>query len=461
MAEKVVVVGAGPVGMTLVLELARHGVESVLVDRKPGLDRIGSRAIVIARHTLEAWERLGCAAPVLDRAIVLTRARTFLRRRELLHVDFPPAREGELPRFVNLQQVATEAALHAAVRASPAIEVRFGVEVTGLRERRDRVEVAVRGAGGADVLGAAYAVGCDGARSVVRRLLAVPFPGRTLPDRFLVADVRTPLAASTERRLHFDAPFHPGRQVLIHPQPGGEWRIDWQVALRTDAEAERRDGRLERRIRRIIGDRDYELTWLTSYRFGERLAERFRVGRVFLAGDAAHLVAPFGARGMNSGVEDAANLAWKLAAVVHGTAPTALLDSYERERQAAARHNLRVAGATMRFMAPSTPARRALRDAILAASLPPSPVRRLVDSGRLAEPAVYGDGGNGVIGRPAPRGIRVERALSAGFTVVRVGGERLVVRPDGYVAARLEGEEDAGVPAALAAALGRTGPGPL
>ncbi|MGH2996749.1 MAG: FAD-dependent monooxygenase, partial [Gaiellaceae bacterium] len=210
-----------------------------------------------------------------------------------------------------------------------------------------------------------------------------------------------------------------------------------QVAPETDVEAERESGSLDRRVRAFVGGAPYELVWLTAYRFHQRLAERFRAGRVFLAGDAAHLMAPFGARGLNSGVEDATNLAWKLAVVLEGAAPDSLLDTYDRERRAAAQENLGVTGATMRFMAPPTALHRLSRNAILRGSLRVPRLRRFVNSGKLAVPAVYE--GDGLVGKPLPPEAETVDDAGHGFTVAALGGERLLVRPDGYVAAGLDG----------------------
>jgi 3-(3-hydroxy-phenyl)propionate hydroxylase len=429
------IVGAGPVGMTLALELARYEVPSVLLDSKPHLEPEGSRSIVIAKHTIETFLRLGCGDRVLAQGVALARARTYFRTIELFCVEFPESRGDELPSFLNLQQTHTERFLYQLVEASPLIDVRWRTTVHTVRQTDKKVILTIRGLRGKEKLLGSYAVGCDGARSTVRQVLGIEFRGRSFEDRFLIADIKAELPFPNERRFFFDPPSNPGRQMLIHPQPDNEWRIDWQVPSETDAEAERKSSRLEARIRAIIGEAPYELVWLTAYRFHERVARSFRVGRVFLAGDAAHLFAPFGARGMNSGIEDARNLGWKLALVLNGEVPDDLLDTYESERRHAALENLRVTGATMRFMAPPTWLHRLLRNAILRWSLESSRARRLVNSGKLAEPAVY-EGGEGPEGRLVPASAPLKE-IDRHFAVVELDGVEYLVRPDGYVAASL------------------------
>jgi 2-polyprenyl-6-methoxyphenol hydroxylase-like FAD-dependent oxidoreductase len=349
-------------------------VPTTVLEAKPALEPIGSRAIVLAHDALAAFSRLGCEE-IPRKGVVLSRARTYLGETELFTIEFPRAPEDELPAFVNLQQTYTEQALLR--RAEQSVEIQWGSPVTGLRQDRSSVTLELEGGG---EVSADYVIAADGAHSTVRKLLGVDFPGKSFNDRFLIADVRAELPGfpRDERRFFFDPPSNPGRQILIHPQPDGEWRIDWQVAAETDVEAERASGKLDARIRALIDETPYELVWLTAYRFHQRLASRFRVGRIFLVGDAAHLMAPFGARGMNSGVEDATSLA---SAIASGSP-----DAYEPERRAAARENLRITGATMRFMAPPTVLHRLWRNAILRGSLRVPQLRRFVNSGKLPTP---------------------------------------------------------------------------
>ena len=384
------VVGAGPIGMTLAGRLAQHGVSVLLLEQHPQHTGEGSKALCMQRETLEIWARLGIREQVAQRGVQWNVGRTYFRGRELFSVRLPGSAGDHFPPFVNINQTEVEEMLLARLAELPGVDLRWSHKVVGLSQDAEGVELRCETPEGEEVLRVAYLVGADGAHSSVRRLLGAGFPGHSHPDLFLICDIKAHLPFPHERRFFFDPPENPGRQVLIHPQPDDRWRIDWQVPPSADLEAERASGGLDRRIRAVIGaGTSYELAWVTLYRFHQRLVERFRIGRVLLAGDAAHLLSPFGARGLNSGAADAENLAWKLAAVLAGDASDRLLDSYHAERRAAALDNLAVTDATMRFMVPRGPLRRAVRNAILRGSLRSARLRRLVNSGRLAQPFAY------------------------------------------------------------------------
>jgi pentachlorophenol monooxygenase/3-(3-hydroxy-phenyl)propionate hydroxylase len=378
------VVGAGPVGLTLAGRLAQQGVRVAIFDAAPAHIGEGSKALCMQRETLDIWGRLGVGERVAERGVQWRIGRTYFRDRELFSVTLPNAGSDHFPPFVNISQTEVERLLLDRL-GELGVAVSWGRRLTSVRQQTDEVELAFEDG---SVEQAGYAVGADGAHSAVRHAIGLSFDGHTFEDRFLIADVRADLPFPHERRFYFDPPWNPGRQVLIHPQPDEVWRIDWQVPPETDAGVELASGGLDRRIRAVIGPQaPYELVWLTGYRFSQRLAERFRVGRVFLAGDAAHVMSPFGARGLNSGVGDAEDLAAKLGAVLRGEAGDALLDTYDGERRAVAAENLAVTDATMRFMVPHGPWRRAWRDLILRLSPHAAWARRRVNSGRLAEPS--------------------------------------------------------------------------
>lgn len=441
---QVAIVGAGPVGMTLAGRLAQHGVTAILLEQNERLSGEGSKAICMQRETLEIWARLGIGEEVAQRGVQWQTARTYFRDRELFSIQLPGSDADHFPPFVNINQTEVEEMLLNRLEALPNVDLRWRHRLTGLVQDGDSVTARFETPDGTREIHADYLVGTDGAHSSVRHLLGMDFPGHSHEDLFLICDIRATLPFPNERRLFFDPPWNPGRQVLVHPQPDDVWRIDWQVPPETDVEAERADGRLDARIRAVVGaDADYDLAWLTAYRFHQRLAERWRVGRALLAGDAAHLMSPFGARGLNSGAADAENLAWKLAAVLRGDAPDALLDSYESERRAVARENLALTDATMRFMVPHGRLRRAARNAILRGSVRAAAVRRRVNSGRLSEPPVYAgspvivDGGAVAhdvacerLGTARPRVRRLRELLGEAFVIL------LAVPGDGEAAAR-------------------------
>ncbi len=387
---QVAVVGAGPIGMTLAGRLAQHGVSVLLLEQHPQHTGEGSKALCMQRETLEIWARLGIGERVAERGVQWNLGRTYFRGRELFQIRLPGTPGDHFPPFVNINQTEVEAMLLERLAELPQVDLRWSHRLVGLSQDADGVTLRCETADGERTLRVAYLVGADGAHSSVRRLLGAGFPGHSHPDLFLICDVRAHLSFPNERRFFFDPPENPGRQVLIHPQPDDTWRIDWQVPASTDLDAERASGALDRRIRAVLGaGTPFELAWVTLYRFHQRLVERFRVGRVLLAGDAAHLLSPFGARGLNSGAADAENLAWKLAAILAGDASDRLLESYHAERRAAALENLAVTDATMRFMVPRGPLRRAVRNAVLRGSLRSATLRRLVNSGRLAQPFTY------------------------------------------------------------------------
>ena len=465
----VAVVGAGAVGLTLAARLAQHGASVDLFEAEPRRERIGSKAICMQRETLEIWARLGIGQAVADRGIQWRVGRTYVRGRQLFESHLPG--DGEhFPPFVNISQSEVEARLEARA-VELGVRIHRGHRFTGLDQAGDAVAAAFETDAGSVSHRSSFLVGADGAHSSVRHAPGIGFDGYSFDDRFLISDVRAELPFSHERHFHLDPPWNPGRQVLIHPQPDGVWRIDWQVPPETDAEVERAAGGLDRRIRDVVGaDTPYELVWVTAYRFSQRLADAFRVDRAFLAGDAAHVMSPFGARGLNSGVADAENLAWKLAWVLRGEASPSFLDTYEAERKPVARENLAVTDATMRFLAPHGPVRRAWRNLVLGLAPRSAWFRRRVNSGSLAEPATYAVDGSGppspglpVLGSVAPDaslpdGGRLRDRLGRGFVAVvprAVGSARLaetvevgdasafgasnawLVRPDGHLAASM------------------------
>ena len=426
------VVGAGPVGLVAALRLASFGIRCALLESDPHLVKQGSKACLIQGDALEVLDKVGCAEPVAQEGVRWNVGHTYVRGQEIRRAEFPiPIGFGP---FVNISQFRIEQVLLERALAEPLIDIRWSHRVTGLVQGADEVVVTAETPTGVQQVRFDYLVACDGVRSTLRELVGVEWTGYSHKDLFLITDLRAKLPFTKERHFHYDPPFNPGRQLVIHPQPDDIWRIDWQLAPGADIEAEKLDGRLDQRIRAVIGDVPYEIDWLSTYRFHQRVVDRLLVGRVLFAGDAAHALPPYGSRGMNSGIQDADNLAWKLALVLGGTAAPDLLDSYHIERHSAAEENLRITEATIRFMVPPSPMRRRMRNVLLVLSVPLKRFRRHVNSGKMAEPHVYADSPivqsrerNPVLGSFAPDAmvrlgagrVRLRTRFGAGFVVLR------------------------------------------
>ena len=383
----VVVVGAGPVGLATAVDLAQSGVAVVVLDDDGALST-GSRAICFAKRTLEIFDRLGCGEAMARKGVSWRRGKVFYQDRLAYSFDLLPEAGHERPAFVNLQQYYVEAFLLDRARELPALDLRWRNRLTGIEQDGDGVTVTVDTPDGPYRLHADYLVAADGSRSPTRGLMGLESTGRVFQDRFLIADVRMQAAFPTERWFWFDPPFHPGQSVLLHKQPDDVWRIDFQLGWDADPVAERQPDRVIPRVQALLGaDVAFELEWVSVYTFACLRMERFRHARVLFAGDAAHGVSPFGARGANGGVQDAENLAWKLRLVTQGQAPDALLDSYAAEREYAADENILASTRSTDFITPKTAISGLFRAAVLQLAQSHPFARRLVNSGRLSVPA--------------------------------------------------------------------------
>lgn len=384
----VIVVGGGPVGLTAAIDLATHGVPAVLLDEDHTVS-VGSRAVCYAKRALEIWGRLGCAGPMLEKGVVWQIGKVFRRDRQVYQFDLLPESGHRMPAFINLQQYYLEEFLVERAEAL-GVDVRWREKVVGVEPHDDHVRLTVETPAGRYDLEADWLIATDGARSFVRRALGLNFAGRAFEDHFLIADVAMRANFPRERWFWFDPPFHPRQSTLLHMQADNIWRIDFQLGRDTDPEEERKPERVIPRLKAMLGqDTEFELEWVSVYTFQCRRLERFRHGHVLFAGDAAHLVSPFGARGANSGVQDTDNLVWKLKLVIEGKAPESLLDSYDRERVLAADENLKNSTRSTDFITPKSAVSRAFRDAVLDLAEHHPFARRLVNSGRLSVPASY------------------------------------------------------------------------
>jgi 3-(3-hydroxy-phenyl)propionate hydroxylase len=389
----VVVLGAGPVGLALAAGLARHGTPCTLIEPRDQVS-FGSRAICLSRRSLEILEGFGVAAPILAAGLPWTRGHSFWRRHKVLEFAMPHSPEDRHPPMLNLQQCFTEQLLVEALAERPGVELRWGHRMVALEARADGVALRIAGPDGAYGLAADWVVACDGARSPAREALGLRLEGTSYEGRYLIADIRLRSSSPTERRAWFDPPSNPGSTVLMHRQPHDIWRIDYQLRDAEDAGAAQQEAavraRIDAHLAGIGEPAEYDLVLISLYRAHCLTLDRYRHGRVMFAGDAAHLVPIFGVRGLNSGLDDAGNLAWKLAAVVRGESPDTLLDSYSAERVFAARENIRAARKSTLFMTPPGRGHALLRDAALSLAVGEEFARALVNprqSSAIAFPA--------------------------------------------------------------------------
>ncbi|MEM9344832.1 MAG: FAD-dependent oxidoreductase [Pseudomonadota bacterium] len=498
----VVIVGAGPVGLTLAMDLGQRGIPTVVLDDHEGVGQ-GSRAICFAKRTLEIMHRLGAGADMIDKGVVWQKGRVFRDRDEVFSFDLLPEDGHRCPAFINLSQIHFERFQMEAITASDdPIDVRGKNRVDAITDNGDHIRLDVMTPDGPYQIEADYLIACDGAGSPIRDMMGLGFEGRVFEDNFLIADVRMTADFPTERWFWFEPWFKSGDSALLHKQPDDIWRIDFQLGWDIDREAELREDKVRARVDQMLGpDVEYELDWCSIYTFQCRRMQKFRHGRVIFAGDSAHQVSPFGARGANSGVQDADNLGWKLAAVLDG-ASDALLDSYDAERVLAADENILNSTRATDFLTPKSAVSKMFRNAVLDLATDHPFARPLINSGRLSVPSVYDtsplNGEDALNGpdRTRPGAACPDAPLGAGFLLDHLGGgftllalateaPRLdglavvtidraaistalrdrylgdastalyLIRPDQHVVARWPGADAGQVAAALARASGR------
>ncbi|MFN6978983.1 MAG: FAD-dependent monooxygenase, partial [Gemmobacter sp.] len=256
--HKVLIVGAGPIGLALAIDLAQQGVPSVLVDDN-NVVSVGSRAICWSKRSLEILDRLGIGAQALAKGVTWKVGRTFHRDREVFNFDLLPEDGHKMPAFVNLQQYYVEEYLVARAMALPLIDLRFKNAVTAIARHADHVVASIDTPDGAYRLEADWLVACDGARSPIRAMLGLDFDGELFEERFLIADIEMQGDFPSERWFWFEPRFHPGQSALLHKQPDNIYRIDLQLGWDSDPEEERKPERILPRIEKVVGHGDFRL----------------------------------------------------------------------------------------------------------------------------------------------------------------------------------------------------------
>ncbi len=390
----VLIAGGGPVGLTLAALLSRQGLSCLVVEADQGYCS-GSRAICISRRSQEILGWAGAADAIVAKGMPWTGGRSYWRDTEVLHFEMPSEPAQRFAPMLNIQQFHVEELVHRAGQREPRqADVRWGCRVESVDAAQGGVQVTVRAGDALHTVGCDYLVACDGGRSTVREQLGLQLEGTHYDGRYVIVDIVQKTKRPVERLAWFDPPSNPGSTLLMHRQPDDVWRIDYQIGDDEDpAEAVKPENVLPRVQSHLtmIGEHEpWQPLWISIYNAKCLTLAGYRHGRVLFAGDAAHLVPIFGVRGLNSGLDDAGNLAWKLAAVLRADAGDALLDTYSTERVHAARENIAFGAKSTEFMAPPNFAFRLLREATLRLAVSDDQVRSLINP-RQSAPVCYRD----------------------------------------------------------------------
>ncbi len=390
--HRVAIVGSGPAGLVTALELARHGVPSVVLTAELQVSQ-GSRAIVFTRRSLEILQQVGVAPRVVDAGLPWRYGNSFYRGQRVFRMEAPHDEDDRFAPMTNLQQQYLEEYLLDACEAHPLIELRWGNRVDAVAQDDDAAHLTVDTPEGPYTLVCDWLVAADGGRSGIRSAFGLKMEGASYEGLFVIADIRIDLPLPTERLAFFDPEWNRGNTILMHREPHGIWRVDYQLpegetpeqALQPESLKARIDAQLA-----MIGHAGtpWEMDWSSVYSARALTLPDYRHGRVLFVGDAAHLLPIFGVRGANTAFQDAQSLGWHLGLVAQGLASPQLLDNYSAERVGAAREIVEEAGKSTRFMTPPTHGFGLLRDAVLSLSLTQDFVRPLYHW-RTSRPHAY------------------------------------------------------------------------
>jgi 3-(3-hydroxy-phenyl)propionate hydroxylase len=386
----IVIVGGGITGLTLACALARQGVAAVLLDEDNtvGVKGASSRGICYTQKSLEIFQRLGIYERIAAKGIQWSVGRTFAGHDEVYSFDLRQQGAFNLstqPPFINIQQFYIEAFLVDRIQALGGVELRWQNRVTAFSQNEAFATLTIDTPAGSYRIEAEHVVDATGSHSPFRTWCQASVTARKGDDRWCIADVRFSKRPPTERHTWVEAPFNENRAVWQHLMGDEVWRIDYQMAPDADPAWVSREDVVRERLRRQFGDDvGVEIVWVGPYAYRSECIDRMRHGRVFFMGDSAKVVSPFGARGGNTGIADADNLAWKLAAVTRGLAGPRLLDSYHEERHEAAQQNVQVTNRTARFLRPAAGMERIFRTAALGLAREYPFARQFVNTGRMA-----------------------------------------------------------------------------
>ena len=395
----VVIVGAGLSGLTLACKLAHLGVSAVVLDEDNtvGVKGASSRGICYTQQSLEIFARLGIYERIAAKGVAWQVGRTFAGEDEVFSFDLRERSQfsaSSQPPFINIQQFYIEMFLVDRIlelnKKIPLIDLRWKNRVTGFSQDKDAVTLKVDTPAGKYTLKASHVIDASGSHTPFHAWVGATMDSKRGDDRWCIADVRFKHQPPTERHTWIEAPFNDNRAVWQHLMGDDVWRIDYQMAPDADpAYVSREDVVRERLAKQFGANVECDIVWVGPYAYKSQCLHQLHHGRVFFIGDTAKVVSPFGARGGNTGIADADNLAWKLAAVLRGQAAPALLASYNQERLQAAKRNVQVTNRTARYLRAPEGIERLFRSASIGLAKHHAFARTLINTGRMAEANRY------------------------------------------------------------------------
>ncbi|RYU93015.1 FAD-dependent monooxygenase [Emticicia agri] len=388
MPNKIIIAGSGLTGLTLALLLAKKGVKVLLLDEKNETGK-GSKAICFSRRTLEIFDKLGIVKPVFEQGVQWNTGRIFFRNQEVHSFELLPDKYARYPAFVNISQYEVEKLLLAAVQKEKLIDLRWQHQIKWVDTTPQGNTILVLTPDGEQTFNCEFLVACDGSKSTIRRLMQLEMTGSRSEEKFLIADFRMEADFPSERWFWFAPPHNEHETILLHKQPDNVWRLDVKLNKEVPDEVVNDADFVIQKIKQVVGDKSISLLWTSLYRFSNKMLEEFVYGQVIFAGDAAHVFSPFGARGANSGMHDADNLAWKLAEILLAKATPALLQTYQEERVRACQQNITCTTHATLFISPPSAQAVAVRDAILLKAVDDVTAKKQINCGRLSVPNVY------------------------------------------------------------------------
>jgi 3-(3-hydroxy-phenyl)propionate hydroxylase len=395
----VVIVGAGITGLTLACGLAKLGVPTILLeeDSTVGIKGASSCGICYTQKSLEIFDRLGIYERIAAKGIQWSVSRTFAGKDEVYSFDLRHQSSFGLsrqPPFINLQQFYIEGYLVERIAELGHVDLRWKSRVTGLEQHDGYATLSVDTPAGPYRLEATHVIDASGSHTPFHGWCGASMTSRRGDDLWCIVDVRFKHRPPQERHTWIEAPFNGNRAVWQHLMADDVWRIDYQMEPNADPEASSSLAQVRERLRQQFGpDVQYDIVWVGAYNYRSQCLDQLRIGSVFFMGDAAKIVSPFGARGGNTGVADADNLAWKLAAVLQGRAPASLLESYHEERHEAAAQNVMVTNRTARFLRPASAVERSFRTAAISLARQYPFARPIINTGRMAVANSYTQSG--------------------------------------------------------------------